>query len=167
MSDWLLLQTKPHKEEFIASEINYRQINCFCPKITKQNKDRRRKKAAPYFPGYLFVKVEPGSQHAHELKWLPGVVGWVSFGMEPASLEEKEIDIIRRKVEVFNEENKNRSAAIPRNTRVRISEGPFAGYEGLFDTHISGTDRVRILLKLVRSQQKKVDLPLTMLRVMQ
>ena len=167
MSNWLLLQTKPHKEEFIASEIHYRLINCFCPKITKQHKDPRRKNTTPYFPGYLFVKVEPGSQHAHELKWLPGVIGWVCFGMEPASLEEKEIENIRRKVEQFNEENKNCSAAMPRNTRVRISEGPLAGYEGLFDTHISGTDRVRILLKLVRSQQKKVDLPLHMLRVMQ
>ncbi len=167
MSNWLLLQTKPHKEDFIASEINYRQISCFCPKITRQQKDPRRKNTIPYFPGYMFVKLEPGSQGAHELKWLPGVIGWVSFGMEPASLEDRDIDLIRRKVEQFNEVCQSHSVAIPRNTRVRISEGPFAGYEGLFDTHISGTDRVRILLKLVRSQQKKVDLPLHMLRVMQ
>jgi len=167
MSHWLLLQTKPHKEDFIASEILYRQISCFCPKISKQNKDPRRKNSTPYFPGYLFVKVESGSQYAHELKWLPGVIGWVSFGSEPASLEENEIDIIRCKVDQYNEESNNRSAAIPRNTRVRITEGPFAGYEGLFDTHLSGTDRVRILLKIVRAQQKKVDLTINLLRVMQ
>lgn len=167
MSNWLLLQTKPHKEDFIASEINYRQISYFNPKITRQQKDPRRKNSIPYFPGYLFVKLEPGSQSAHELKWLPGVIGWVSFGSETASLDDRDIDTIRRKVQQINEENNALKVEIPRNTRIKITDGPFAGYEGLFDMHLSGTDRVRILLKMVRSQNKKVDLPLNLLRVVQ
>ncbi len=37
---------------------------------------------------------------------------------------------------------------------VVISEGPFAGYEAIFDTRIPGSERVRVLLQLLNSQRQ-------------
>ena len=46
-------------------------------------------------------------------------------------------------------------------TALKISRGPFAGYEAIFDTKLPGTDRIRILLSLVRGAQIPLDLPVT------
>jgi transcriptional antiterminator RfaH len=35
---------------------------------------------------------------------------------------------------------------------VKITSGPFAGYEAIFDLRLKGSDRVRVLLDLLRRQ---------------
>jgi transcriptional antiterminator RfaH len=37
---------------------------------------------------------------------------------------------------------------------VLISDGPFAGYEAIFDARISGSERVRVLLQLLNNQRQ-------------
>jgi len=37
---------------------------------------------------------------------------------------------------------------------VVISDGPFAGYEAIFDTRLPGSERVRVLLQLLNSQRR-------------
>ena len=49
--------------------------------------------------------------------------------------------------------------------RVRVTGGPFEGYEGVFDARLSGADRVRVLLELIgefqlRSAQRAVSVEL-------
>lgn len=47
---------------------------------------------------------------------------------------------------------------------VVIHSGPFAGYEALFDARLPGSDRVRVLLKLLKNRQMLVDLPAGQIR---
>ncbi len=42
--------------------------------------------------------------------------------------------------------------------KVEILNGPFEGFEGIFDTRLSGVARVRILIELIRGKPVKVDL---------
>ena len=35
-----------------------------------------------------------------------------------------------------------------------ISDGPFAGYEAIFDARLPGSERVRVLLQLLNSQRQ-------------
>jgi len=42
--------------------------------------------------------------------------------------------------------------------RIRIQYGPFLGYEAIFDTRVSGTERVRVLLKLLNDRLVLVEL---------
>ena len=41
---------------------------------------------------------------------------------------------------------------------VTIQDGPFAGYEAIFDTRLSGQDRVRVLLNLLQKRQMPLEL---------
>ena len=43
--------------------------------------------------------------------------------------------------------------------RVQIQAGPFAGYEAIFDARLSGSERVRVLLKFLQGRILQVDLP--------
>ena len=42
--------------------------------------------------------------------------------------------------------------------RVRIRAGAFSGYEALFDTRISGGDRVRVLLQMLNDRHVPLEL---------
>jgi transcriptional antiterminator RfaH len=48
---------------------------------------------------------------------------------------------------------------------VLVHSGPFAGYEAIFDVRLTGTERVRVLLKLLRNQQLPVELPAAYIRL--
>jgi transcription antitermination factor NusG len=41
---------------------------------------------------------------------------------------------------------------------VAIHAGPFAGYEAIFDLRLSGSDRVRVLLKMLNNRNLPVEL---------
>ena len=42
---------------------------------------------------------------------------------------------------------------------VMIQGGIFDGYEAIFDTRLAGTERVRVLLKLLKVRQMNLELP--------
>jgi transcription antitermination factor NusG len=48
---------------------------------------------------------------------------------------------------------------------VVIQDGPFAGYEAIFDTRLPGRERVRVLLKLLQKRQVPVDLPAAQIKL--
>jgi transcriptional antiterminator RfaH len=41
---------------------------------------------------------------------------------------------------------------------VSIHEGPFAGYEAIFNAHIAGRDRAEVFLKMLEGTQLRVEL---------
>jgi transcriptional antiterminator RfaH len=166
MKNWILLQTKLRKEDFLWGEICARGIECFYPKIKVITINPRARKIRPYFPGYLFVNIDSASASAAELRWLPGASGWVRFGESPAAVPDSVVEGIRRHVDALNEGGG--VAAVKRmkpGQAVEIMEGPFAGYEAVFDAHLSGNARVRVLLKLLKSQQLPVEMPASLLRI--
>jgi transcriptional antiterminator RfaH len=165
MSSWILVHSKPHKEAFLWGELNARQIDSYYPQIRVKPVNPRARKIQPYFPGYLFVNIDVDSDQFKELPWLPGSVGWVRFGDEPAMVPETIIQGIRRHVDELNQrEIVERKSPFQHGELVEIVDGPFAEYEALFDTAVSGKERVRVLLQMVKSQQVLVELPTDMLR---
>lgn len=165
MNHWILLHSKPHKEDFLWGELKARGIDCYYPRIRVKPVNPRARTIHPYFPGYLFVNVEFESDQYKELPWLPGASGWVHFGEEPATVPESIINGIRRHVDELNANGGLSSLkSIKHGEKVDIVEGPFANYEAIFDTTISGSDRVRVLLLLVKSQQMPLEMPAGMLR---
>lgn len=165
MKNWILLHAKPHKEDFLWGEICAWGIECFYPRIRVRTINPRARKIRPYFPGYLFLNLDTDSSKIAELRWLPGTAGLVHFGEEPASVPESVINGIRRHVDELNAcGGESELKRLKTGETVEILEGPFAGYEALFDTHVSGSMRVRVLLKLVRSQQIPLEMPSGLLR---
>ncbi len=153
MTQWLLLHSKAFKEEFLWREITARQVECYFPRLHVIPVNPRSRKIVPYFPGYLFVKLEPASPEVNALRWLPGATGWVHFGDQVATVPDTVINGIRRHVDELNAEQARGADRFAKGQRLEILGGPFAGYEAIFDTRLSGRDRVRILIKLVHAQQ--------------
>jgi transcriptional antiterminator RfaH len=89
---------------------------------------------------------------------MPGASGLVSFDGIPASVPDLLIATLKKRIDIYNESISEQKKNFMRGETILIQEGPFAGYEAVFDTHISGQDRVRVLLRLMQSRQMPVEI---------
>ena len=87
-------------------------------------------------------------------KWLPHAVGLVNFGGEPAIVPDNLINTIRKRLEEVNAAGGELFEGLKPGEVVLISDGPFKGYEAIFDARLPGSERVRVLLELLGSQRQ-------------
>jgi transcriptional antiterminator RfaH len=156
---WYVLRSKPNKEDFLWGQLQARGIECFYPRTRVQTVNPRARKVRPYFPGYLFIHVDLAETGLSALQWMPGASGLVAFGGQPASVPETMINAIRNRVDQVNVAGGEVLIGLKKGETVTIQSGPFDGYEAIFDTRLSGNDRVRVLLNLINKQQLPVELP--------
>ena len=156
---WYTLRSKPNKEDALWREAAARGVEVFYPQMRVQPKNPRARKMRPYFPGYLFVQLDLHQSGYSTFAWMPHSLGLVSFGTEPATVPEALIQAIRRRVDEINLAGGEQLHGLKPGEDVIIQDGPFAGQEAIFDARISGNERVRVLLKLLRGRQVPLELP--------
>ena len=156
---WYVLHSKPRKEEFLAEQLELRRIEAFAPTIRVQVVNPRARKFRPYFPGYIFVHTDLEKTEMSTLHYAPGATGLIMFGGEPAFVPDGLIQAIKRRVDEINSAGGELFEALKTGQTVVIHDGPFRGYEAIFDHRLPGTERVHVLLKLLRSRQMPIELP--------
>jgi transcriptional antiterminator RfaH len=118
----------------------------------------RASKTRPYFPGYLFVQADLSVVGQAEFRWMPYARGLVCFGEDPAPVPESLVHSLWKKVGSLNAEEVEFGLRLRSGDQVVIRDGPFTGYEAVFDTRIPGQDRVRVLLCLLRDRYVALEL---------
>lgn len=152
---WYVLHAKPHKEQCVAVHLRRRKLNAYLPLVCANPVNPRAARERPFFPGYLFVKMDLESVGVGAIQWTPGLVRLVEFGGQPASVPDAFIFDLQRRVGRIRDEGGLAYDGLERGTPVRITSGPFAGYEAVFDSRLSGTERVRVLLGLMEQVQPR------------
>jgi len=161
---WYVVRSKPRKEEFLAEQMQMRKIEIFNPRIRVQAINPRARKIKSYFPGYVFVHLDLEKTGTFSMQYIPGAAGLVSFGGEAADVPDGLIHAIQQRVEEINDAGGELFDVLKMGETVVIHSGPFAGYEAIFDARLPGSDRVRVLLKLLKNRQMLVDLPAGQIR---
>ena len=156
---WYAMHSKPRKESLLWEQLRIREIEAYHPCIRVQPVNPRARKVKPYFPGYVFVRVDLEQVNWSSLHWMPGATGLVAFDGQPASVPETLIHAIRHRVEEINVSGGEQLAGLKRGDPVVIRGGAFDGYQAIFDAKLSGNERVRVLLTLLHAQQKWLELP--------
>jgi transcriptional antiterminator RfaH len=151
---WYAMRSKPRKEEALWRQAKSKDIEVYFPRIRVHPVNPRSRKMVPYFPGYIFVQVDLEEVGLSTLQWMPYSIGLVSFGGEPAPVPENLIHEIRKRVDKITAEGGELFAGLKPGEVIRINEGPFKGYEAIFDTRLPGTERVRVLLELLDNQRQ-------------
>ncbi|HTP00411.1 MAG TPA: transcription termination/antitermination NusG family protein [Anaerolineales bacterium] len=157
--NWYVLRSKANKEEALRNEVDSRGLEVFYPSLRVKPVNPRSRKTRAYFPGYLFVNVDLASVGQTFFSRLPQSQGLVSFGGEPSEVPEGLVLAIRRRVDQINAAGGEQLVSMEKGDTVEIQEGPFAGYKAIFDARIAGNERVRVLLKLLKDQTLRVELP--------
>jgi transcription antitermination factor NusG len=142
-------------EKRVAEQLARRSIEHFLPiyQTVRQWKDRRVRLDFPLFPGYVFVRLV--LRDRLRVLQAPGVVRLVGFNGTPTPLSEREIESIRTSLA-----SGVRAEPYPYLTvgqRVRITDGPFQGLEGILSRK---KNRVRVVISLeliMRSISIEID----------
>ena len=157
-SHWYALRSKPHREEVVCGQALIRGIEVFYPRLRTKPVNPRARKVRPYFPGYMFVRADLNEVGLSSFQYLPYAIGLVCFGGEPGHVSDSLIHGIRRRVDEIAELGGESCGGLKRGDQVRIEDGPFAGYEAIFDARLHGSERVRVLLQMLSGQSMPVEL---------
>lgn len=158
MQAWYLIQTKPRQEYIARTNLERQGYPTYLPlaPIKKRRRGRTFTESGPMFPRYLFISLSDTEDNWSPIRSTIGVTALVKFGQQPARVPEGLIAALRER------EDAHGLQPLPEKTltygdRLRISEGPFEGYEGLFYAR-SSRDRVVLLIKVVE-QYARVEVP--------
>lgn len=153
-SFWYALRSKPRKEEVVWRQTRTQGFEVYYPRLRVQPVNPRSRKWRPYFPGYMFVKADIDQVGLSAFQWMPHAMGLVCFGDEPAIVPENLVFAIQKRVDEIAAAGGELFDGLNRGDTVLINDGPFAGYEAIFDTRIPGSERVRVLLQLLNNQRQ-------------
>ena len=151
---WYALRSKPRKEDVVWRQLRTQGIEVYYPMLRVQPVNPRSKKVRPYFPGYMFIQTDIEIVGRSTFQWMPFAMGLVSFGDEPAIVPENLVYAIRKRVEEITAAGGEVFEGLQQGDKIIISDGPFAGYEAIFDARVPGSERVRVLLQLLNSQRQ-------------
>ena len=140
------MRSKPGKEPFLYSYICSEDVECYYPCIQTNPVNPRSRKIKPYFPGYMFVYTDLQEVGENRFRWLPHALGLVCFGDEPAVVPDHLVLGIQSTLEKIDAAGGEELYGLKPGDQVLIEDGPFQGYRGIFDTRLSGSDRIRVLL---------------------
>lgn len=143
---WYVLQSKSRKEATLDALVRSARYETYFPQIPV---GRRSPRLSPYFPGYLFVLADLRITGESALRWMPFSYGLVHLGGEPAAVPSLLVQAVRARVDEVRERGDLVQDQLMPGDRVLIRDGAFEGYEGIFESRIDGSERVRILLKMI------------------
>jgi transcription antitermination factor NusG len=157
-ASWYALQSKPNKEEALFQQLSSQGFEVFFPRIRVNPVNPRSKKIKAYFPGYMFVYTDITEVGLSTFQWMPFARGMVVFDMEPAIVPDGLIHAIRRRVDEVNVAGGEVFSGLQKGDTILIHDGPFSGYEAIFDVRLPGSERVRVLIRLLSQRQVPVEL---------
>jgi transcription elongation factor/antiterminator RfaH len=155
MEYWYALNTKPHQERRLAEQLRQRRLAVYLPEVRVNPVNPRAALERPLFPGYLFAWLDLQAAGLGALQWTPGLRGVVQFGGLPATVPDDFIGRLRRRLARVNEMGGMLFDGLQPGDGVRITSGPFEGYDAVFDRRLSGRDRVLVLLEIVQQAQRR------------
>jgi transcriptional antiterminator RfaH len=156
--EWYLVRTKPGKERWVRDQLAPRLSEVFLPmlKARMPRWGRLAISTAPLFPCYLFARLHLQTRY-FEVKYLAGVSGLVSAGNDPIVVPEGIITEIRARG--IDDVVEIREDPFDSGQQVRVVEGPFRGFEAIFERYLSGAERVAILLNTIENAGPRIVLP--------
>jgi len=151
---WYLIYTKPLKERLALENLERQGYTAYLPMLTL----RKRKRGVyvqvtePMFPRYLFVHLDKQNDNWSPIRSTRGVGGIVRFGMDPARVPDDFVQMLKDNVQ-REEEKASAEPLFDKGDKVRIVDGPFAGYEAVFDTQ-KASERAIVLLDIASNYTK-------------
>jgi len=126
---WYAIYTRPRWEKKVNNLLVQKGIESYCPlnKVRRKWSDRIKIVEEPLFKSYVFVRIE--DENRTEVRMTEGVVNFVYWNGKPAVIKEKEIQIIKRFLDEYENVEAIKTDLRP-DERVKIVAGPMMDQEG-------------------------------------
>lgn len=149
---WYVLHTKPKRETAVYSYLKTQGIEVFYPSVKVKPVNPRASTIRPYFPRYLFVHADLDEVGISALQWVPNAIGLVQFDGIAAAVPDSLVITLKKRLEEIKAAGGLALDGLAPGDAVRITQGPLAGYDALFDMRLTGTERVQVLLEMLGRQ---------------
>jgi transcriptional antiterminator RfaH len=155
MAEWYLLHTKAQLERGVHERLKVSGMDALLPLLKRRIRrwDSLVSSIGPLFPCYLFVRPRD-QQDRSAIESLPGVRGLVRFGNEPSPVPPLIIEELKQRCAAGPVELPSKPLTM--GGPVRVTHGPFRNFEGIFERHLSGTERVAILFSALQGSVRMV-----------
>jgi transcriptional antiterminator NusG len=151
---WYIVQAYSNFERKVADDIRqkvaqlklehlFEDVLVPTEKVTEIRRGRKVDTDRKFFPGYVLVKMELTDQAFHLIKNTPKVTGFLGSDNKPSPISEREAMAILQQVQEGVEHPKP-SVSFEIGEQVRVSDGPFASFNGV----VEEVDEERARLKV-------------------
>jgi len=125
--------------------------------VVEMRAGQKRKSERKFFPGYVLVQMEMDDNTWHLVKDVPKVMGFIGgTSNRPAPITDKEADKILQRVQEGVEKPKPKVLFEPGEV-VRVTEGPFADFNGVVEEVNYEKSRLRVAV-LIFGRSTPVEL---------
>lgn len=148
--NWYAIYVKPKNEDAVASQLRSIGINVLTPKIkTKKYRQGRVKEVIEnLFPCYIFAEFD-SLRFMRMVKYTTGVKYVVGKDF-PVKVSNEIINTIT--AHVVDGFVKVERKELEKGQVVNIKEGPFKGFNAVFEKHLKGAERVLLLLQEINAK---------------
>ena len=116
-------------------------------KVTEVRRGRKIDTERKFFPGYVLAKMELTDEAYHLIKNTPKVTGFLGTDKKPMPISDAEADRILHQVQEGIDRPKP-SVSFEVGEQVRVSDGPFASFNGTVEEVDEGRSRVKVAVSI-------------------
>jgi transcriptional antiterminator RfaH len=157
---WYVVQCRVGRETQTTHVLEQLGLTVYLPEVRRLLYGRLR--AAPFFPGYLFVNGATAWSQFARIRVAPGVVRLVAFGDHPQPVAPEIVELITRQIGALNAQGGLVNHPFRAGDQVRITRGPLRGLEAVFVGPMRPSQRVCVLLEFLGSL-RQAELPTDLL----
>lgn len=115
--------------------------------VVEMRRGRKVASERKFFPGYVLVKMDLTDEAYHLIKNTPKVTGFLGADNKPKPISEAEAARILHQVQEGIERPKP-SVSFEVGEQVRVSEGPFASFNGVVEEVDDGRSRLKVAVSI-------------------
>ena len=115
--------------------------------VTEMRRSRKVNAERKFFPGYVLVKMDLTDEVYHLIKNTPKVTGFLGSDKKPMPISEAEANRILHQVQEGIERPKP-SVSFEVGEQVRVSDGPFASFNGTVEEVDEARSRVKVAVSI-------------------
>jgi transcriptional antiterminator NusG len=115
--------------------------------VTEVHRSRKVNVERKFFPGYVLVKMDLTDEVYHLIKNTPKVTGFLGSGKKPMPISDAEANRILHQVQEGIERPKP-SVSFEVGEQVRVSDGPFASFNGTVEEVDEARSRVKVAVSI-------------------
>jgi len=115
--------------------------------VTEVVNGKKRTVERVFLPGYVLVEMDLDNDLWHIIKNTPRVTGFLGTGDKPVALSEEEVSSILFRTDT-SKERPRLKIKFEKNESVRITEGPFANFNGIVDEVNEDRETVKVMVTI-------------------
>src|SRR6201994_1822636 len=115
--------------------------------VTEVFNGKKRTVERVFLPGYVLVEMDLDNNLWHVLKDTPKVTGFLGTGDKPVALSEEEVSSILFRSETAKEKPRLK-IKFEKNESVRITDGPFANFNGVVDEINEDRETMKVMVTI-------------------